>query len=101
MSGITELACAERAELAEFLREIPAERLKAALGFARAAPPIGTPWRIRGLRLIATDLDWAAGTGLDVRGPGEALLMAMAGRHGVTVELTGPGVTTLRARIGD
>lgn len=82
-------------------RDIPAERLLPALSFARAAPPIGTPWRIRGLRLIASDLDWTAGNGLDVHGTGEALLMAMAGRRDVTVELDGPGVTTLRARIGD
>ena len=38
-------------------RGIPADRLRAALNFARVAPPIGTPWRLRGLRLIATDLD--------------------------------------------
>lgn len=38
-------------------REIPAERLRVALDFARIAPPIGAPWRIRGLHLVATDLD--------------------------------------------
>lgn len=81
-------------------RDIPAERIRTALTFARIAPPIGAPWRIRGLRLVATDLDWAAGRGDEVRGPAEALLMAMAGRRGVTDELTGPGRATLARRTG-
>ena len=50
------------------------------LDFARTAPPIGAFRRIRGLRLVATDLDWAMGKGAEVTGTGEALLMAMAGR---------------------
>lgn len=79
-------------------RDIPGERLRAALDFARIAPPIGTPWRIRGLRLVATDLDWATGHGDEVRGPAESLLMAMAGRRGITDELTGPGRPTLARR---
>ncbi|MFD4182301.1 maleylpyruvate isomerase family mycothiol-dependent enzyme [Rhodococcus sp. NPDC058514] len=81
-------------------RDIPAERLVPALDFARIAPPIRARRRIRGLRLVATDLDWTAGSGPDVRGPGEALLMSIAGRHGVTDELEGPGLATLRGRIG-
>ncbi|MFC5949618.1 maleylpyruvate isomerase family mycothiol-dependent enzyme [Pseudonocardia lutea] len=80
-------------------RTVPAERLRPALDFARFAPPIRAFPRIRGLRLVADDLDWAAGKGPEVRGPGEALLLAMAGRRGVTGELTGPGVPTLAARI--
>lgn len=81
-------------------RDIPAERRRAALDFARIAPPIGTPWRIRGLRLVATDLDWAAGRGEEVRGPAESLLMAMAGRRGIIDELTGAGQPTLAGRTG-
>jgi uncharacterized protein (TIGR03083 family) len=81
-------------------REIPAERLHAALDFARIAPPIKAFWRIRGLRLVATDLGWTAGSGPVVQGPGEALLMAMAGRRGVVGELAGYGTSTLAARIG-
>jgi hypothetical protein len=34
-----------------------------------------------------------------VQGPGEALLMAIAGRRGVVGELGGPGQATLAARI--
>jgi len=81
------------------LREIPAERLVPALNFARIAPPLGARWRIRGLRLAATDFDWAAGRGPEVRGPGEALLLCIAGRRGVAEELEGPGQAILRARI--
>jgi hypothetical protein len=71
-----------------------------ALSFARFAPPIGAFWRARGLRLVASDLGWAAGRGPEVRGPGEALLMAISGRRGVVQELTGPGQATLASRIG-
>jgi uncharacterized protein (TIGR03083 family) len=81
-------------------RTIPPERLLPALSFARFAPPIGAFWRARGLRLVATDLDWSAGRGPEVRGPGEAVLMAISGRRGVVEELTGPGQATLAARIG-
>ncbi|TQF69201.1 maleylpyruvate isomerase family mycothiol-dependent enzyme [Rhodococcus spelaei] len=81
-------------------RVIPAQRLVPALDFALVAPPIGARRRIRGLRLVATDLDWTAGSGPEVRGPGEALLMSIAGRHGVTEELEGPGLATLHGRIG-
>lgn len=81
-------------------REIPPERLTAALDFARTAPPIGARKRITGLRVVATDLGWAAGDGPAVEGPGEAVLMAVAGRGCVLDELSGPGVATLRDRIG-
>lgn len=81
-------------------REIPSERVAAALDFARTAPPIRAARRIRGLTLAATDLDWTAGKGPRVEGPGEALLMAVAGRHGVVRELSGPGLPTLAGRIG-
>lgn len=82
-------------------RAVPAERLRVALPFAVLAPPIGAAWRARGLRLRATDLDWAAGSGREVRGPAEALLMAVAGRRGATAELAGPGRPVLAARTGD
>ncbi len=43
------------------------------------APDIAGPWRIRGVRLVATDLRFSAGAGPQVTGPAEALLMAIAG----------------------
>jgi len=55
--------------------------------------------RPAGLRLEATDLDWAYGTGALVSGPAEALMMALTGRAQVLGEIDGPGVRMLAARI--
>lgn len=80
-------------------REIPAERLLPALNFALWVPPIRGVLRARGLRLVATDLEWTWGRGPEVRGPGEPLLMAIAGRRGVVGELSGPGRPKLTSRV--
>lgn len=50
-----------------------------------------------GLAIAATDLDWSRGEGAEVRGPAEALVMAMTGRP-VYDELEGAGVATLEGR---
>jgi uncharacterized protein (TIGR03083 family) len=84
----------------ELPRQIPPERLAVVLEFAKTAPPIQAAKRIRGLTLTSTDLDWTTGDGPLVRGPAEPLLMALAGRSGVTGELSGPGVPVLAERIG-
>jgi len=81
-------------------RAIPADRLRATLDFGRVAPPLRGIVRTRGLRLIATDLDWTYGSGADVRGPGEALLMAMAARPAALTDLDGPGVSRFARQIG-
>lgn len=80
-------------------REIPEQRLVPALRCALIAPVIRGYWRIRGVRVVATDVDFAAGRGPEVRGPGEALLMVIAGRRGVVGELSGPGQPKLANRI--
>ena len=80
-------------------REIPHDRLRAALRLALLAPPIGAPKRTRGLTLTATDLGWSHGSGPEVRGPGEALLMSIAGRAPALPDLTGPGVPVLASRL--
>jgi uncharacterized protein (TIGR03083 family) len=80
-------------------RDIPAARLVAALDTARTAPTLAAAKRIRGLTLTATDLDWTTGDGPTVEGPGEALLMAIAGRERIIPELSGPGVSILAERI--
>ncbi|EHR60113.1 maleylpyruvate isomerase family mycothiol-dependent enzyme [Saccharomonospora cyanea] len=54
--------------------------------------------RAEGLRLMATDGPFAAGSGPVVAGPVLALVMALAGRSGYCDELTGDGVDTLRER---
>ena len=76
-------------------RTIDPERLRTALNFARFAPTIRGAWRARGVRLVANDLDWSHGRGPEVRGPGEALLMAMAGRRAALDDLDGPGKAKL------
>jgi uncharacterized protein (TIGR03083 family) len=80
-------------------RTIDPERLRTALDFARFAPTIRGAWRTRGVRLVASDLDWSHGTGPEVRGTGEALLMAMAGRRAALDDLDGPGKAKLARHI--
>jgi uncharacterized protein (TIGR03083 family) len=80
-------------------RDIPAERLRVALDFARWAPPLRGAWRARGVRLVATDLPWRLGKGPDVLGPGEALLMVMAGRRAALDDLGGAGKAKLAQHI--
>lgn len=80
-------------------REVPADRLRCALDFARTAPPLGAKPRIGGLTLTTTDLDWTWGSGPAVEGPGEALLLAMAGRGAALDELSGPGAAILAQRL--
>lgn len=53
--------------------------------------------RLRGLRLVATDVDWSRGTGDEVRGPVTSLLLLSTGRRTDYPELTGPGADRARA----
>ena len=71
-----------------------------ALWTALFAPVVRGVVRARDVRLVGTDLDWAFGRGPEVRGTGEALLMAIAGRRGLAGELTGAGADRLLERIG-
>ncbi|MGL6236605.1 MAG: maleylpyruvate isomerase family mycothiol-dependent enzyme [Segniliparus sp.] len=79
-------------------REIPQDRLRAVLDFLPTHPILRGGLRARGTRLVATDLDWSWGKGLEVKGPGEALAMAFAGRPSALEDLSGPGVAKLSAR---
>jgi uncharacterized protein (TIGR03083 family) len=80
-------------------RTIPAHRLAPVLDFALGAPTLPAKKNAKGLSLKATDIDWGSGQGQEVTGPGEALLMAIAGRPDPLDELSGPGLTTLRRRV--
>lgn len=80
-------------------REIPAEALHTALGLALRAPTVPGRQNARGLHLVATDTGWEHGRGDRVEGPAEALLMAVAGRADALGELSGPGTSTLAARL--
>jgi uncharacterized protein (TIGR03083 family) len=81
------------------VRTIPSERLRVALDFVRYAPTIRGAWRARGVRLVATDVEWSHGKGPEVYGTGEALLMAMAGRPSALPDLDGPGAASLASRV--
>ena len=81
-------------------RMIDPERLRSVLdhlvtrvGSANVAT--GARGRAHGLRLVTTDLAWTHGTGPEVRGPGEAILMAINGRTHAFAELDGPGLPAL------
>lgn len=80
-------------------RAVPRQRLLLALRWALIAPDIGSLRHIRGVRLVATDVDFSVGAGPEVRGPGEALLMTIACRRGVIGELSGPGQAKLAKRL--
>ena len=52
--------------------------------------------RLRGLRLVATDVDWSAGEGAEVRGPVQALLLLLTGRRAAALPaLSGSGAERL------
>jgi uncharacterized protein (TIGR03083 family) len=86
------------------VRQIPTERLSVVLDFGVAAS--GLTWtmafsrrRAKGLRLVASDIGWWSGTGPEVRGPGEAVLMALNGRAHALKDLSGDGAEVLASRI--
>lgn len=79
-------------------RTIPEERVRVVLDAMKGVQPVlGNKKRVAGLKLVATDMDWSCGEGLEVRGTGEALLMAMNGRTAALDDLSGEGLATLRA----
>jgi uncharacterized protein (TIGR03083 family) len=80
-------------------RIIPAHRLAPVLDFALGAPTLPAKRNAKGLSLNATDVGWSSGQGQEVTGPGEALLMTVAGRPVALDELSGPGLTTLQQRV--
>lgn len=52
-----------------------------------------------GYRLVAEDIEWAAGQGPEIRGPIGALLLLLTGRVAAALtQLTGPGAAALRER---
>jgi uncharacterized protein (TIGR03083 family) len=61
--------------------------------------PFWAKHRLKGFRLTATDVDWAAGQGADVQGPIDALLLLLTGRTFCLPRLSGPGLAALTARL--
>lgn len=64
---------------------------------------MGWPWwarrRLRGFRLVATDVDWSIGAGTEVRGPIAAILLVLTGRPAGLSSLTGEGAAALGRRL--
>jgi hypothetical protein len=51
------------------------------------------------VRVLATDTDWSAGAGVELRGPIEMLLLLLTGRTATAMpHLSGPGVHTIIER---
>jgi hypothetical protein len=69
------------------------------LDFALGAPTLPAKKNAKGLKLVATDLEWARGNGPSVEGPAEALLMVLAGRPHALGDLAGDGLPVLRGRV--
>lgn len=80
-------------------REIPADRLRVVLADAVRSPELPAWHLSRGLRLAPIDLDWRHGSGPDLIGPAEAVLMAVTGRASALGELGGPGQPVLAGRL--
>ena len=79
-----------------------ADHVLTALEFLHRGRPLGFVGRnwLADLRLVATDVGATLGKGAEVRGRGIDLMMAMCGRAPALDDLHGPGVATLRGRIG-
>ncbi|MED5812424.1 maleylpyruvate isomerase family mycothiol-dependent enzyme [Mycolicibacterium sp. 050232] len=80
-------------------RTVPAQRLQRILPLVPGNPRLGAGRRIKGLRLCANDIDWERGSGPEVVGSAEALLLAMTGRRQAAEELTGAGAAILLGRL--
>jgi uncharacterized protein (TIGR03083 family) len=80
-------------------RQVPEDRLLAALEAAPGLGGFGAKKRAAGLRLVATDVEWSHGEGPEVHGTGEAILLGLTGRPVVLDELSGDGVSTLSNRL--
>jgi hypothetical protein len=52
-----------------------------------------------GRTLSATDISWTADDGPAVHGPGEAIVLAAAGRKAALADLDGDGAAMLRQRL--
>jgi uncharacterized protein (TIGR03083 family) len=80
-------------------RDLPEAHLIPVADFVKDDVHIfGAKKRIAGVKLTATDMDWSHGSGPEVTGPAEALVMMMAGRVVALDDLSGEGKAALVAR---
>jgi uncharacterized protein (TIGR03083 family) len=79
----------------------PVEAARTALDWVWLRPfPFFPARRLRGLRLVASDVEWGKGDGLELRGPVESLLLVSTGRPAGLAELDGPGLRLAESRLG-
>jgi uncharacterized protein (TIGR03083 family) len=77
-------------------RPMPAEAAAVAADHVwRRSFPFRARRRLHGYRLEATDIDWAVGHGLLVRGPIEAILVTLTGRDAALHRLSGDGAKAI------
>ncbi|MFJ9314975.1 maleylpyruvate isomerase family mycothiol-dependent enzyme [Pimelobacter simplex] len=76
----------------------PAAAALAADRVRRLAPLMGTGRMVRSIRLVATDIDWARGSGPAVRGPVQELLMLASGRAPDPALVEGDGLALVPPR---
>lgn len=78
--------------------------IPAAVAGAERVWTMGWPFwakrRLRGIRLVAEDVDWSAGSGDEVRGSIADLLLVLTGRRAGVPGLHGQGVDELVVRLG-
>lgn len=77
------------------------EHVRTALDLVTGARPLGfvPRGRLKGIRLVADDLDTAWGEGEPVEGRGIDLLMAACGRTALLGSVRGAGVPVLARRV--
>lgn len=82
-------------------RSIPETRLAAALhSLTHLSGRVGSKARMRGLRVVCDDVSYQHGhLGPEVRGPAEALIMALCGRGAAAADLHGEGAALVRNRL--
>jgi uncharacterized protein (TIGR03083 family) len=76
--------------------------VSSALDFLAGPRPLGfsSRSRLKGLRLYGSDIGRNWGSGAEVSGPANALMMAACGRTALLHQLDGPGLPVLRDRLG-